>query len=130
MRYLLTIYDLEGRYDDLSPDQLQAEIDAHWAIDRDAMDRGVFVDSAPLQPASSAVTLRIRDGEQELTDGPFAETKEQLGGYYLLDCASVEEALEWAARMPSARFGSVEVREVLDMGPAPWESGEAVARSR
>ena len=129
MRFLLTIYDHDGRYGELSEAEQKAEIDAYWALDRDARDRGQFVESGPLHPAVTATTLRMRDGERVLTDGPFAETKEQLGGFYLLDCESAEEALEYAARMPAARFGSVEVREVLDLGPAPWEAGDEVARS-
>jgi hypothetical protein len=77
---------------------------------------GVLVDSAPLQPVRSATTLRVRDGETLLTDGPFAELKEQIGGYYLLECASLDDALRWAATIPAARSGSVEVRPVIDVG--------------
>jgi hypothetical protein len=77
---------------------------------------GVLVDSGPLQPVRSATTIRIRDGETLLTDGPFAELKEQIGGYYLLDCASLDDALRWAATIPAARSGSVEVRPVIDVG--------------
>ena len=71
---------------------------------------GVLVDSGPLQPPSSAATLRVRDGRPLVTDGPFAELKEQIGGYYVLDCADLDEALRWAATIPAARFGAVEVR--------------------
>jgi len=74
---------------------------------------GVLVDSAPLHPVRSATTLRVREGETLLTDGPFAELKEQLGGYYLLECADLDEALRWAATIPAARSGSVEVRPVM-----------------
>jgi hypothetical protein len=77
---------------------------------------GVLVDSAPLQPVRSATTLRVRDGETLLTDGPFAELKEQIGGYCLLECASLDDALRWAAAIPAARSGSVEVRPVIDVG--------------
>ena len=77
---------------------------------------GVLVDSAPLQPVRSATTVRVRDGETLLTDGPFAELKEQIGGYYLLECASLDDALRWAATIPAARSGSVEVRPVVDVG--------------
>jgi hypothetical protein len=131
MRFLLTIYDVEGRFESQSEEEMKAEIDAYWALDREAREHGVFVDSAPLHPTATAKTLRERDGHIQISDGPFAETKEQLGGYYLLDCASTHEALEWAAKVPAARCGSVEVREVLDMGPPPGEAGDAreVARS-
>ena len=77
---------------------------------------GVLVDSAPLQPVGSATTLRARDGETLLTDGPFAELKEQIDGYYMLECASLDDALRWAATIPAARSGSVEVCPVVDIG--------------
>jgi hypothetical protein len=76
---------------------------------------GVLVDSGPLQPPSAAATLRVRDGEPLVTDGPFAELKEQIGGYYVLDCADLDEALRRAATIPAARYGAVEVRPVMGM---------------
>jgi hypothetical protein len=78
---------------------------------------GVLVDSSPLQPPQTATTVRVRDGEMQLSDGPFAEIKEQLGGYYILDCADLDTALRYAAMIPSARYGSVEVRPLMVMGP-------------
>jgi len=78
-------------------------------------DSGVLVDSGPLQPAGSATTIRVRDGESLVTDGPFAELKEQIGGYYVLDCADLDETLRWAATIPAARFGAVEIRPVMMM---------------
>lgn len=79
-------------------------------------DAGVLVDCGPLQPTSTATTVRVRDGEALLTDGPYAELKEQLGGFYLLDCADLDEALRWAQTIPAARLGAVEVRPVMDTG--------------
>ena len=76
---------------------------------------GVLVDSSPLQPSSSATTIRVRDGESLVTDGPFAELKEEIGGYYVLDCADLDEALRWAATIPSARYGAIEVRPLMMM---------------
>jgi hypothetical protein len=76
---------------------------------------GVLVDSGPLQPPSAATTVRVRDGEQVVTDGPFAEIKEQIGGYYVLDCADLDEALRWAAMIPAARYGAIEVRPLMVM---------------
>jgi hypothetical protein len=76
---------------------------------------GVLLDSAPLQPVTSATTIRVRDGETLLTDGPFAEIKEQLGGYYLLECEDLDSALKWAATIPAVSFGSVEVRPLMSM---------------
>ena len=76
---------------------------------------GVLVDSAPLHPTRSATTIRVRDDETLMTDGPYAELKEQLGGYYLLECADLDEALRWAVRIPAAQTGAVEVRPVIDV---------------
>ena len=76
---------------------------------------GVLVDSGPLQDPSSATTVRVREGKRLLVDGPFAEIREQLGGYYVLECADLDAAVDWAARIPSARYGSLEVRPVLQM---------------
>jgi hypothetical protein len=80
-------------------------------------DAGILVDSSPLQPPQTATTIRVRDGETQLADGPFAEIKEQLGGYYILDCEDLDTALRYAAMIPSAKYGSVEVRPVMVMGP-------------
>jgi hypothetical protein len=80
-------------------------------------DAGILVDSSPLQPPQNATTVRVRDGETQLSDGPFAEIKEQLGGYYILDCADLDTALQYVAMIPSARYGSVEVRPLMVMGP-------------
>jgi hypothetical protein len=78
---------------------------------------GVLADSSPLQPPQTATTVRVRGGETLLSDGPFAEIKEQLGGYYLLDCADLDTALRYAAMIPAAKYGSVEVRPLMVMGP-------------
>jgi hypothetical protein len=85
---------------------------------------GLLVANSPLHPVASATTVRVRDGETELTDGPFAVTKEVLAGYYVLNCADLDEALHHAARMPSARHGSVEVRPIMDRSeiPAPGQA--------
>jgi hypothetical protein len=80
-------------------------------------DAGVLVDSSPLQPPQTATTVRVRNGEAQLSDGPFAEIKEQLGGYYILDCEDLDTALRYAAAIPSAKYGSVEVRPLMVMGP-------------
>ena len=77
---------------------------------------GVLVDSSPLQPPETATTVRVRGGETQLSDGPFAEITEQLGGYYVLDCPDVDSAVRYAAMIPSAKYGSVEVRPLMVMG--------------
>jgi hypothetical protein len=130
MRFLLTIYDDEQRWATMSEDESKAEIDAYWALDNEARAAGVYVDSGGLYPTETAQTVRVRDGEQSVTDGPFAETKEQLGGYYLLDCDNVDDALAWAAKIPAARTGSVEVRQLMDYAAAGFPNpAEEAARS-
>lgn len=81
------------------------------------VEAGVLVFGSPLQPPQTATTVRVRDGATQLTDGPFAEIKEQLGGIFVLDCADLDTALRHAAMIPSAKYGSVEVRPVMEMGP-------------
>ena len=78
---------------------------------------GVLLDSSPLQPVSSAATVRVRGDGTEVSDGPFAEIKEMLGGYYLIEAADIEEAVRWAAKVPAAKHGSIEVRPLMQMGP-------------
>jgi hypothetical protein len=86
---------------------------------------GILLGSDRLQPADTATTVRVRDGRTELVDGPFAETKELLGGYFLLECADLDEALRHAASVPVARFGSVEVRPVMEIYPSSVGQGGA-----
>ena len=87
---------------------------AYGAFGEEARQAGVMVGGEGLEPTSAATTVRVRDGERLLSDGPFAETKEQLGGFYLLECDSLDEAIEWAAKIPGASSGSVEVRPVMN----------------
>lgn len=93
--------------------QMLAEFESATAAMAQA---GVLVDSSPLQPPQAATTVRVRDGETRRSDGPFAETVEYLGGYYILDCDDLDAAARYAATIPSAKYGSVEVRPVLTIG--------------
>ena len=120
MKYLLAIYADETYWPQLSDDEQQAEMDAYWQADIDATEAGIFVDSKPLGPSTETITVAVRDGEAVVTDGPFAETKEQLGGYYLLDCESHEEAVGFATRIPGARRGYIEVRPVVEYEAPEW----------
>ena len=87
-----------------------------WKTANDAMaEAGVLIDCAPLESVTTATTVRVRDGETVLTDGPAAELKEQIGGYYVLDCADLDEALRWVATIPAARYGAIEVRPLMVM---------------
>ena len=114
MRYLLTIYTDESRYATMTPEESGRLMAEYGAFGQEAQEAGVLLGGEGLQPTATATTVRVRDGETLFTDGPFAETREQLGGYYLLECADLDEATRWAARIPDARAGAVEVRPVLD----------------
>jgi hypothetical protein len=110
MKYMALIYGNEEAWDALSEDEQQRVSERYMALAREP----VTVGGDELQDPDTATTVRVRDGETLTTDGPFAETKEQLGGYYLIDCASLDEALEFAARIPAAERGAVEVRPVVE----------------
>ena len=124
MQYLLLIHADEEIWPSLSEQEQQAIVEEYAAVTAELRDSGAYVGSNRLAPTTIASTVRVRDGEQVVTDGPFAETKEQLGGYYLIDAESLDEALEWAAKLPTARRGSIEVRPVV---PVPVEVAEAAA---
>jgi hypothetical protein len=114
MRYMFLIYESES-----APARESADLGpAYTAFTEAVRQIGVLVASDALELTSSATTVRVRKDKTVTTDGPFAETKEQLGGYYILDCATFDEALEYAAKIPSARFGSVEVRPIAEVPPA------------
>jgi hypothetical protein len=111
MQYMCLIYG--PRAAELSPEESEALFAEYAAFTQEVRGRGVMVDGAPLEPAETATTVRVRNGERLVTDGPFAETKEQLGGFYTFECASLDEALDWAAKIPGAKHGSIEVRPVM-----------------
>jgi len=113
MQYLLMIHDDEAKFGRMSEQEKRDLLAAYMDFSAAVRESGVYVGSNRLSPVSTAATVRIRDGEQVVTDGPFAETKEQLGGYYLIDTETLDEALEWAARIPSAQTGSIEVRPIM-----------------
>lgn len=113
MKYLLLIYGPDATSAPL-PEVMQAELDAYNAFTAEVMARKVMVSAEALHPTSTATTVRVRNGKTTTTDGPFAETKEVLGGFYLLDCKNLDEAIEMAAKIPGAQHGSIEVRPVVD----------------
>jgi hypothetical protein len=114
MKYLLLLHGDESRWAELTPEDLQAVMDEYAALDREMRAAGVRLSGEALDPSSSATTVRVRDGEPALSDGPFAETREQIGGFYLLECADLDEAARWAAKIPAARDGAIEIRPVMD----------------
>jgi hypothetical protein len=97
-------------YSDMPQAEMAATMEAYGRYTEELQAAGVLRGGSELAPVHTATTVRLRDGKVVCTDGPFAETKEQLGGYYLIDCANLDEALRWAAKVPSARDGSIEVR--------------------
>lgn len=112
-QYMLLIYGAESAWADLTPDQLSAEMGAYFAYTEEMAKAGVFVAGDELHPVSTAKTLSISGGKQKVVDGPFAETKEALGGYYIVNVESQEDAVAWAAKCPGARYGRIEVRPVV-----------------
>jgi hypothetical protein len=115
MRYMMLIYS--GEDDAATPEDMRAVAGAHKAVMDEARHRGVFRAADPLEPSSTATTVRVNDGKALVTDGPFAETKEQLAGYYILDCQDLDEALAWAAKIPTACAGvagCIEVRPIRE----------------
>ncbi len=113
MQYAILIYDKPGSYEALDPDEFERVMAEYGPITQDPAVRG----GAQLQPVQTASTVRVEDGQTLTTDGPFAETKEVLGGYYVIDVDDLDRALEFAARIPTARMGgAVEVRPIVDRG--------------
>jgi len=113
VQYLLLIYGAEGQWEARSEEEQQAMYQEYFALSNDLREQGKLLSANELQPTATATTVTVRNGETVVTDGPFAETKEALGGYYLIEADSLDEALEWAARIPTARDGSIEVRPVV-----------------
>jgi hypothetical protein len=130
MRYMLSIFVDESRFGGASDADRAAMTAAYEGFTHEAAAAGVLRGGEGLQPSVTATTVRLRDGERLLTDGPFAETREQLGGFYLVDCEDLDEALAWAARIPGAASGAVEVRPVLALEDRKLTSATDLASSR
>jgi hypothetical protein len=113
MQYMLLIYGAGDSWQELTPEQQQQIGAEYFAFTEELRAAGKMVAGDALQPTSTATSVRVRDGETLTTDGPFAETKEVLGGYYLIDVDTIDEALEWAAKLPGAKYGTIEVRPVV-----------------
>ena len=117
MRYMLLIYQKE-QDGPPSPPDMQKAIAAHSAVMEETKKLGIFRAGEPLQPTSTATTIRMQEGKLVTVDGPFAETKEQLAGYYILDCKDLDEAITWASKLPlscSGGQGSIEIRPLRDL---------------
>jgi hypothetical protein len=119
MRYMLLIYGDEQAQAGISEADAAVQYEAYNAFSQDIVDRGLMQGGEALQPTSTATTVRVRNDETLTTDGPFAETKEQLGGFYLVECKDLDEAIATAAKIPGARDGSIEVRPIMEFPEAP-----------
>ena len=117
MRYMLLVYDVEAQWAAMSQEEKGTIFGEYVALREDMVKKGNFLAGAPLQPTPTATTVRVRDGRVTTTDGPFAETREQLGGYYLIEAKDLDEAVKIAAKIPSSRIGSIEVRPVMVFNP-------------
>jgi hypothetical protein len=115
MRYLLLIYQNEAEHAQLSQEELGAEYGAYRALTEEVQYKGLLLSTEAIQPIHTATTVRVREGKTVTTDGPFAETKEQLRGYVLLNCQDLDEALAIAPRIPAANYGSIEIRPIMEL---------------
>jgi hypothetical protein len=113
MQYMLLIYQTEGTVPQPGSPEFHAFMNGYMDVTGEAKGAGIMGAGDALQGISTATTVRGRDGKTEATDGPFAETKEQLGGFYLLDCKDLDEAISYAAKIPSANHGSIEIRPAV-----------------
>jgi hypothetical protein len=121
VKYLCLVYADEAKITAFTQGEWDAAVAENLALCEELRDSGHFVSAAPLDPVRTAATVRVRNGKLSTTDGPFAETKEQLGGYYLVEARDLNEAIQVAGRIPGARWGSVEVRRLRVHDPRePW----------
>ena len=114
MQYLLLIHGDETERQTISPDDSKAMLGAYMAYTQAMKDAGVYLAGEALHPSTTGASVRVRDGKTQVLDGPYAEAKEQLAGYYLVDTPDLDAALAWAARCPGAGYGTMEVRPILD----------------
>jgi hypothetical protein len=119
MKFMLLCYDDERAWEKQGQAALQAAMDEAVQLTHELNARGQYLRAAPLHPASTATSVRVRNGKRLVTDGPFAETREQLGGFYLIEARDRDEAIHIAARHPGARLGTVEVRPVMELDGLP-----------
>jgi hypothetical protein len=121
MRYMLLIYSRETDMAEMPPEEFDKISQAHRAVMEETAKLGIFRGAEPLRPTPTATTIRLRDGKTLITDGPFAETKEQLAGYYILDCENLDEAIHWAEKIPTfckGGSGCIEIRPIIPV-PQP-----------
>jgi len=117
MKYLCLVYHEETKVDALPRSDYDGIVDEVLEYRDELRSSGHYIDSSPLQPVRSATTIRVRNGQVTITDGPFAETREQLGGYYLINATDLNDAIRVASKMPPARLGCIEVRPLAEFDP-------------
>lgn len=125
MKYLCLIYENEKNWESMPPADSEAIMNEYFTFTEDIQKNGKLVAGEALQPTPTATTVRVRNGKVSTTDGPFVETKEQLGGFYLIEAKDLNDAIQVAARIPSARFGAVEVRPIMDFSAEASKREEA-----
>jgi hypothetical protein len=123
MQYVLLIHAAESRYTAMSPEQNEQLMQAYGAFSQELFATGRAGDAAALELSHTATCVRVREGKRSVKDGPFAETREQLGGYYTLRAESEAEAIDWAARIPDAPHGTIEVRPIPELNLPPYKEG-------
>ena len=114
MRYLMLIYWNESEDHGMTEEEREAQFTAYRSFTQEVMDREIFCAADALQSVATATTVRVRNEQTLLTNGPFAETKEHLGGFYMVDCETIEEVIELAAKIPHAKKGSIEIRPIFE----------------
>ena len=130
MRYLCLIYENEKAWESMPPAESEAVMGEYFAFTEGIRGKGQLVAGEALHPTQTATTVRVRNGKISTTDGPYVETKEQLGGFYLIEAQDLNEAIQIASRIPSARFGGVEVRPVIDFSQEMAQQGQEGAGAR
>jgi hypothetical protein len=129
MKYLCLIYENEKSFETMSPADGEAIMNEYFTFTEDIRKNGKYVAGEALQPTTTATTVRVRNGKVSTTDGPFVETKEQLGGFYMIEAKDLNDAIQVAAKIPGARFGAVEVRPVVDFSQEAAKREQAAGAS-
>ena len=127
MKYLCLIYENEKNWETMPPAESEAIMNQYFSFTEEIRKNGKYVAGEALQPTATATTVRVRNGKVSTTDGPFAETKEQLGGFYMIEASDLNDAIQVAAKIPSARLGSIEVRPVVDFSKETAAREQAAA---
>jgi hypothetical protein len=130
MKFMLLLWGDESAWEGMSEEDAAAELVRWDDYTKQLEAAGAMVSGEGLNPSAESKILRVSGGERTVTDGPFVETKEQLGGFYVIECASIEEALDWAAKLPSADRGATEIRPVMDYEGTGYEDNQKPAEAR